>query len=156
VGNATATTLLKGAGCHRLLAFTNAGTALANVALSLLWIRRFGLVGQAMGTLVPVAFTSIFILWPAACRRVGVSSARAFVGAVWPAVWPVTVMALIVLPLREALPPNLISVGFAAAVGSAGYVATFLALAVSRDERRAYIEKAAELMRARRRVAAAA
>ena len=29
VGNATATTVLKGAGQHRLLAFTNAGTALA-------------------------------------------------------------------------------------------------------------------------------
>src|SRR3954470_7702137 len=110
VGNATATTLLKGAGRHRLLAFTNAGAALANVALSLLWIRRYGLVGQAMGTLVPVAVSSIFILWPAACRRVGVSAAGAFFAAVWPAVWPLTVMALIVMPLRDALPSKLLYV----------------------------------------------
>ena len=40
VGNSTATTVLKGAGCHRLLAFSNGGTALANVGLSLLWIER--------------------------------------------------------------------------------------------------------------------
>jgi O-antigen/teichoic acid export membrane protein len=156
VGNATATTLLKGAGCHRLLAFTNAGAALANVALSLLWIRRFGLVGQAMGTLVPVAFTSIFILWPAACRRVGVRPAGAFFEAVWPTVWPIVVMALIILPLRDALPPGLIYAIFAAGLGGVGYVVTFLAFAVSRDERRTYIDKATALMRTRRRVAAAA
>jgi O-antigen/teichoic acid export membrane protein len=156
VGNATATTLLKGAGRHRLLAFTNAGAALANVALSLLWIKRFGLVGQAMGTLVPVAVTSIFILWPAACRRVGVNAAGAFFAAVWPAVWPIAVMALVIMPLRDALPPGLLYVAFAAAMGAASYLATFLAFAVSRDERRSYIDKATELMRARRRIAAAA
>jgi O-antigen/teichoic acid export membrane protein len=77
VGNATATTVLKGAGQHRLLAYTNAGAALANVALSLLWIRRFGLVGQAYGTLIPVAIASIVVLWPAACRRVGLANALA-------------------------------------------------------------------------------
>ena len=55
VGNSTATTVLKGAGCHRLLAFSNAGAALANIGLSLLWIRHYGLIGQALGTLVPVA-----------------------------------------------------------------------------------------------------
>ena len=156
VGNATATTLLKGAGRHRLLAFTNAGAALANVALSLLWIRRFGLVGQAMGTLVPVGFSSIFILWPAACRRVGVSAAAAFFEAVWPAVWPIAVMTLIVMPLRDALPSGLLYVGFAAAVGAIGYFVTFLTFAVSREERRTYIDKANELVRARRRIAAAA
>jgi O-antigen/teichoic acid export membrane protein len=156
VGNATATIVLKGAGCHRLLAFTNAGAALANVALSLLWIKRFGLVGQAMGTLVPVAFAAICILWPAACRRVGVSAPSAFFSAVWPAVWPITVMALIVIPLRNALPPGLLYVGLAAAMGTAGYVATFLAFAVSKHERRGYIDKAIELVRARRRIAAAA
>ena len=32
----------------------------------------YGLVGVAIGTLIPVAFSSIFILFPAACRRVGV------------------------------------------------------------------------------------
>ena len=156
VGNATATTLLKGAGRHRLLAFTNASAALANVALSLLWIRRYGLVGQAMGTLVPVALTSIFVLWPAACRRVGVHAASAFLEAVWPALWPVAVMALVVVPLREALPTGLVSVVFAGAVGAISYAATFLAFAVNRDERRTYIAKAMELMRARRNIAAAA
>jgi O-antigen/teichoic acid export membrane protein len=156
VGNATATTLLKGAGQHRLLAFTNAGAALTNVVLSLLWIRRYGLVGQAMGTLVPVVFTSVFILWPAACRRVGVNLVSAFFEAVWPAVWPVAAMALIVIPLRDAFPPRLVYIAAAAVAGGVGYMAIFLAFAVKQVERRIYIAKASELLRARRRIAAAA
>ena len=156
VGNATATTVLKGAGCHRLLSFANAGAALANVVLSLLWIRHYGLIGQAMGTFVPVACTSIFILWPAACRRVGVSVVRASAQAVWPTVWPLVVMTAVVVALREALPPRLIAVAFTAAVGSLCYFATFLAFAVKRDERRVYVTKAIELARVRRSVAAAA
>jgi len=156
VGNATATTVLKGAGRHRLLSFANAGAALANVALSLLWIRHYGLVGQAMGTFVPVAFTSIFILWPAACRRVGVGVTRATLTAVWPTVWPLVVMAAVVVPLRAALPSRLIGVALAGAAGSLAYFATFLAFAVKREERRTYVAKAIELARVRRSVAAAA
>lgn len=156
VGNATANTLLKGAGRHRLLAYSNAGAALANVALSLLWIRRYGLVGQAMGTLVPVVATSVFVLWPAACRRVGVSVGDAFRRAVWPTLWPLAVMAIVVIPLRDALPARLMFVALAAAIGSLCYAATFLAFAVKRDERQTYIAKATEIARARWRVEAAA
>src|SRR4051812_28039864 len=101
VGNATATTVLKGAGLHRLLAFTNAGTAFGNIALSLLWIRHYGLIGQAMGTLVPVALAATLILWPAACRRVGIGVGAAFAQAVWPTVWPVLAMAIVIVPLRQ-------------------------------------------------------
>ena len=117
VGNATATTILKGAGQHRMLAFTNASAALSNVALSLLWIRTYGLIGQAFGTLVPVAGSAIFVLWPAACRRVGLGLGTAFRLAVWPAVWPIVVMAAIVLPLRHVLPVHIASVGLAAVAG---------------------------------------
>jgi O-antigen/teichoic acid export membrane protein len=156
VGNATATTVLKGAGQHRLLAFTNAGAALANVALSLLWIRRYGLIGQAFGTLVPVAFTSIAILWPAACRRVGIGISEAFRYAVWPTIWPIAAMAMVVVPLRDALPTRLYAVGIAGAAGAIAYAAAFLALAVKRNDRQLYVSKVAELVRARRRIAAAA
>jgi O-antigen/teichoic acid export membrane protein len=151
VGNATATTVLKGAGRHRLLAFSNAGAALANVALSLLWIRHYGLIGQAMGTFVPVAFTSIFILWPAACRRVGIGALDAFRQAVWPTLWPIAIMAAVTLALRQALPPRLYAVALAGAAGSLCYAAVFLAFAVKRDERRNYLAKASELARWRRR-----
>jgi O-antigen/teichoic acid export membrane protein len=156
VGNATATTVLKGAGQHRLLAFTNAGTALGNIVLSLLWIRHYGLVGQAMGTLVPVALAAFFVLWPAACRRVDMSVGAAFAEAVWPTIWPVFAMAVVVIPMRQVLPTRLWAVAVAGGVGSLVYFATFLAFAVKRSDRRLYMEKITELMQARRRRVAAA
>ena len=156
VGNATATTVLKGAGQHRLLAFTNAGTALGNIVLSLLWIRHYGLIGQAMGTLIPVAVSSAFVLWPAACRRVDMGVFASFSEAVWPTVWPIAVMALVVIPIRQALPARLWAVALAGAIGSLAYFATFLALAVKRTERQLYMEKITELLQARRRRIAAA
>jgi len=156
VGTSTANTLLKGAGRHRLLAWTNLTSALANVALSLLWVRRYGLIGQAMGTLIPIACASALVLWPAACRRVSLNVADAFYRAVWPTLWPVAVMAVVVIPLRNVLPERLVAVAFAGAVGTLCYAATFLAFAVKRDERRTYIAKATALARARRRIAAAA
>ena len=151
VGNATATTVLKGAGLHRLLAFTNAGTACGNIVLSLLWIRHYGLIGQAMGTLVPVALAAIFILWPAACRRVGVSVGAAFAQAVWPTIWPVLAMAAVIVPLRQVLPVRLWAVAAAAAIGAIVYFGTFLAFAVKSTERRLYMDKVNQLLRERRR-----
>jgi O-antigen/teichoic acid export membrane protein len=156
VGSATATTVLKGAGQHRLLAFANAGAALANVALSLLWVRRYGLIGQAFGTLLPVAFTSIAILWPAACRRVGIGVGEAFRYAVWPTIWPLAAMAIVLIPLRDAMPARLYAVAIAGAAGALTYATAFLALAVKRDERQLYVAKVTELLRARRRIPAAA
>jgi O-antigen/teichoic acid export membrane protein len=156
VGNATGTTVLKGAGGHRLLAFTNAGTALTNVALSLLWVRRYGLIGQAMGTFVPVAFAVTFILWPAACRRVGVSTLAALRQAVWPTLWPVVVMAAVTIPLRDALPQRLYAVALAGGAGTLAYAIVFLAFAVKRDERRSYLAKASEIAGLRRRAPVAA
>ena len=94
VGNATGTTVLKGAGEHRMLAFVNLATGLANLVLSVLLIRRFGLIGVAAGTLIPIAFTAFFILFPASCRRVGLPVSYALTHSVLPAVWPAFVVGV--------------------------------------------------------------
>jgi O-antigen/teichoic acid export membrane protein len=152
VGNSSATTVLKGAGCHRFLAFTNLSIALGNVALSLLLIRNYGLIGQAIGTLIPVAVGSAFVLWPATCRRVGVGPMAAFTQAVWPTLWPLVPMAAVVLPLRYAMPERLYAVALAAATGAVCYIAVYLAFSVKQHERDLYLGKLVELARRRRSV----
>ena len=101
VGNATGTTLLKGAGQHRMLAWVNLGTGVVNLVLSVALIKPFGLPGVAYGTLIPIALSSAFILYPAACRRVGLSVGYAFAHSVLPAVCAplaVAVRLAVVLP----------------------------------------------------------
>jgi len=156
VGCATGTTLLKGAGCHRLLAFATAGSAIANLALSLWWIRRYGLVGQALGTLFPVGAVCIFVVWPAACRRVGIGIVEGFHAAVWPALWPIAVTVVAIVALRRVMPLNLLGIAVTSAVGALAYALVFFTLAIPRAERDLYTGQIRELLRRRGGIAAAA
>jgi O-antigen/teichoic acid export membrane protein len=155
VGNATGTTVLKGAGRHRFLATANAVAAMANVSLSLLWIGPYGLAGVATATLVAVSTMAVLVLWPAACQRVGIGIGDAFARAVWPALWPAIAMAAAVVLVRDSLPATLPSVAAASAIGGAVYLGTFLAFGVTSDDRRTYLTKAGEMARLRRLPAAA-
>jgi O-antigen/teichoic acid export membrane protein len=145
VGNATSTTLLKGAGEVRRVAMVNIGTGLLNLALSAALIGPFGLVGVAIGTLIPVAFSSIFILFPAACRRVDVPVAHAIRHAVWPAAWPALVVGGFLFALRDFTPNGLKFVVVEAAVTGLVYLALFVA-AVGRRDRAEYTAKLWDLV----------
>ncbi|HET7694297.1 MAG TPA: flippase [Vicinamibacterales bacterium] len=143
VGNATSTTLLKGSGQVRYLAFVNLGTAVANVAMSAALIRRFGLVGVAIGTLVPILFSAVFLTFPVACRRVRVSVAEAVRRAVWPAVWPAVVVALALALVHRGTETLPVALAEAAAAGLL-YVGLFI-LAVGRRDRAVYTARIWEL-----------
>ena len=62
--------VLLGTGRHRLVAFTSVGEAAANLALSVVLVRRYGIAGVAVGTAIPVVVANLGILLPAACRQV--------------------------------------------------------------------------------------
>jgi O-antigen/teichoic acid export membrane protein len=145
VGNATATTLLKGAGQHRTLAWINLGTALVNILLSVLLIKPLGLSGVAIGTLVPIALSSIFIVQPAACRRVGLPLSRAITQSVLPAIWPAFIAAGLLAATRRISSGTLLAVVMQAALAAAVYFALFFGFAISRKDRRYYLGKALEL-----------
>lgn len=144
VGNATAQTLLKGADEHRLVAYTNVATAVVNVALSIALARSMGLAGVAIGTLVPVSAGSLFVIFPAACRRVGLTLRRALADAVWPAIWPAAAMAAYIVATRPFVPVSLVPVLLNMAVAAAVYLATFIAFGISATERRFYLTKTFE------------
>lgn len=155
VGNSTATTLLKGAGHHRLLAIANISMAVANLALSIALVRRFGLVGVAVGTLIPLAVISIFVLFPVACRRVDLSVTTALAQAIWPALWPVIPMAVL-LALTRHLAGGSLSFILIQAVGAGMiYALVFLWFGISREERTWYFDKIKWLLGGRRAAVAA-
>jgi O-antigen/teichoic acid export membrane protein len=146
VGNATGNTILKGSGEHRMLAFVNLGTGLANLVLSVALIKPFGLVGVAYGTLIPIAFTACFILYPASCRRVGLPLSRALMHSVLPAVWPAFVMGGVLALTRSISSGTLLAVAVQAVGGSVLYLALFFAVAIGRRDRALYTGKAMELL----------
>ena len=145
VGNATGTTVLKGAGQHRMLAFVNLGTGVVNLALSIALIKPFGLVGVAYGTLIPIAASSMFILYPAACRLVGLGVGYAFTHSVLPAIWPAGVVGIGLLMTRHVSSGTLLAVVLQAVAGGVLYLALFFAIAIGRRDRALYTTKALEL-----------
>jgi O-antigen/teichoic acid export membrane protein len=146
VGNATGNTVLKGAGEHRMLAFVNLGTGVANLVLSVLLIKSYGLVGVAVGTLIPIAFTAFFILYPASCRRVGLPIGEALAHSVLPAVWPALVVGLALAGTRLISSGTLLAVVLQALGGGVLYLALFYGVAIGKRDRALYSGKAMELM----------
>jgi O-antigen/teichoic acid export membrane protein len=149
VGGATGTTVLKGAGGHRLLAFVNLGTGVVNLALSAVLIQRYGLVGVAWGTLAPIAAATFFILYPAACRRTGLPLSAAASRAVLPAVWPAIPTGALLWMSRDVLPPTLASVALQTLAAVALYLAVVIGVAIGREDRAFYLSRIRDLVRRR-------
>jgi O-antigen/teichoic acid export membrane protein len=149
VGNATAGTLLKGAGEHKLVAFTNVSAAVANLALSIAIVKPLGLPGVAIGTLVPVCLASTLVLFPAGCRRVQLPIRRVCAEAVWPAVWPAGVMTAYILATRDLVPTNLFAIGAELAMAAGIYALVFVFFGINAQQRRMYVSKAIELVQRR-------
>jgi O-antigen/teichoic acid export membrane protein len=146
VGSSTASVVLKGSGLHRTLTALVSVMAVANIALSIALIRPLGLMGVALGTLMPVAAVALLGLVPTAARRVNMSLVQLFRDAIWPALWPAVIAACLLLFTRDHLPARLPSLALQIAVGAAAYVSMFL-LAVGAEGRREYMRHANVLLK---------
>lgn len=147
VGNATSAVILKGSDLHKFLAFSNLSMAAGNLILSVLLVRVYGLIGVAIGTLIPIVVFSMFVVFPAACRRVGMPVFTVLRKSVWPATWPAIIMGLFIAVTRSGIEGSwtlLILQSFAAAVIYAGL---FLLFAINRDERDWYFNKVKEVFK---------
>lgn len=145
-GALTAQSVLKATDRHRLLAAVSVAMAVANLVLSIVFVRWLGLTGVALGTLIPAAAGSIFVIFPAACRAVELSMRTALRHAVWPAVWP-AVPAALVLVLAAPQTERLWTVALMGAVSSLVYLAIFYRWALPLRERERYSTRVRGLLR---------
>jgi O-antigen/teichoic acid export membrane protein len=65
---ATSRQMLYGMGRHKALALVNVAEGIVNVIMSIVLIRYWGIVGDALGTAIPLALTSLFFLPSYCCR----------------------------------------------------------------------------------------
>jgi O-antigen/teichoic acid export membrane protein len=149
VGNATSTVILKGSGLHKTLAMSNLGMAISNLVLSVLLVRWYGLIGVAIGTLIPMVVFSMFVVFPAACRRVELPRLKVLRQSVWPAAWPALVMAAFILLARRYSDGSWSWMVVQAALAAGIYAGLFLRFAISREERDWYFNKLKEVFRRR-------
>jgi O-antigen/teichoic acid export membrane protein len=129
--------ILLGMARHRVVAVTSLAAGVTNVVLSVLLLPVLGLVGVALGTLIPTVIASLCIVMPFAMRTLGVSVGTA-IRDIWaPGLLPGVAAAAVAWTLRAQPAP--FSVGtLAIGIGATGfvYLAVYLAMPASRAERR--------------------
>jgi O-antigen/teichoic acid export membrane protein len=92
-----AAVVLQGMNRHRLFAATSLATGIANVGLSLALIPHFGLLGVALGTLIPAAAQTALINIPYALRIVQISPGRLLRESLLPGFLPAVPGTLLLL-----------------------------------------------------------
>ncbi|HTG99431.1 MAG TPA: oligosaccharide flippase family protein [Vicinamibacterales bacterium] len=141
VGSWAANTVLLGAGSHQLVATSNAISAAINIALSVLFIRWWGLPGVAIATLLPVTARAVLVVIPVACARVGMSLRAFFATAVWPAVWPALVVLAGLAIVRNPASTSLFYALLEGAIGGLIYAILFVGVAIGPRDRTRYLGK---------------
>lgn len=151
VGNSTSSVILKGSGLHKFLAFANLSIAVANLILTVVLVQIYGLIGVAIGTLVPMIVLSIFIVFPAACRRVELPIWTVLRKGVWPAIWPGIVMAAFIVFVNTGRLAGQWSwsVIILQSVVAAGIYAVLFLISMDREERDWYFNKVKEVFKRR-------
>jgi O-antigen/teichoic acid export membrane protein len=128
--------VLQGMARHRVLALTSFCNGLANLGISLALIKPLGLMGVALGTLIPNVL-EFFVLMPFAMRVIGVSWGRALQDIFLPSIGPVVPMALTFYVLLRMLEPaNLFVTIFVAACGFCVFMMSYLSLGITQIERK--------------------
>jgi O-antigen/teichoic acid export membrane protein len=154
--------IMQGMARHRPLALISLASAVANLALSIALVRPFGLLGVALGSLIPTTVEGLFFVFPYAMRTLGLSPREALRRAFGPAVLPVIPMAVVVLALEALLQPtSLIALLAVAGAGVGVYITAYLLLDVNNVERKLCLDMLRVLIgrlpgRDRRRAASAA
>jgi O-antigen/teichoic acid export membrane protein len=129
--------ILQGMSRHRPLALIALASAFANVGLSIVLARNVGLIGVALGTLIPTSLEASLLVTPLALRLLGVSPGMLLKQVIVPTVWPCVPTALLLFLLDRML--DLSSLPLLALAGMfavTAYVVCYLAMGATSRERR--------------------
>ena len=149
VSQAVSSNVLIAAGRHRAVTWIWLGESVLNLGLSVVLVRRMGLVGVAVGTLAPLVVGHLGIMLTAACRAVGVPIARCVYETVRPAAVAGAMAAGVCALLRTARPPaSTTAIVTEGAIVGLTYVASLAIAGFDGETRRVYVSQASRAARA--------
>ena len=139
VSQAASSNVLIAVGRHRVVAWIWLLESAANLALSLTLVRTMGLVGVAVGTLVPLVVGHVAVMLTAACRAVGVSVGRCVYETMRPAAVAGGIASLVCAVVRVTWPPMSATAVIVEAAGvGLVYVGSLTTVGFDGETRRAY------------------
>jgi len=136
VSQFTSTQILQGIARHGGTAYVTIAEAAANLALSVFLVRRYGIIGVAVGTLVPMLLSNLIAIPWYTCRVIGLSLGRFYrEGLLTPCIPACLFGALLYGASRMVKMDSWTEFAAVLAVCLAGYVFAAWHLCMSRDER---------------------
>jgi O-antigen/teichoic acid export membrane protein len=119
--------VLQGMARHRPLAIMTIASGISNLVLSIVMVNYVGLLGVALGTLIPTTIICIGFVAPYAMRVIGVSVQDMVTRVLWPSLLPAVLMGMVMLALREILEPgSLLLLLLVAGIGVLLYPVSYL------------------------------
>ncbi len=146
VANASQHSILIATGRHRLVAWVWVGEAIANLVLSLMWVRRHGTVGVACGTAIPIVVGHLAFITPAACRQAAISVRRLARATLGPAsIGAIPTIAVCALLRHDGLPTTGTKLILEGAAVGISYLAIVGVFGLNSETRRRYARQLALL-----------
>jgi O-antigen/teichoic acid export membrane protein len=132
--------ILQGISMHHPLATMTIGSGIANVILSIILVNYMGLIGVALGTLIPTSVVSICFVAPYAMRVIGVSISEIVSKIIWPVFIPTVPMSIFLLTLRGLFEPvSIFSLPLVVGIGMLSYFVSYLLMSANDFERRLFL-----------------
>jgi len=129
-------TILQGLGRHHYLAVITVCAAAANITLSILLVRSYGLIGVAVGTLLPTALLTFPWKLSYAMRILKVAPRELLTQSLLPVLWPFILETVLLLALKSVADlSGFLSIACAAAASVGAFLVIYLGLFSGDSER---------------------
>lgn len=139
--------VLQGIGRHRPLAWIALASGAANLMLSIALVQTIGLLGVALGTLIPTSLEAALLVLPLAARELDIRATELVREVILPALAPSVPMVLVLMVLERSVDLTWLPAIVATAVlAVAVYGVLYLSLDAARAERRLCLDLAARLI----------
>lgn len=145
--------ILQGMGRFRLVAVSSIISGLTNLGLSIMLVQRVGVLGVAIGTLVPTTIEALLVVTPYTLRVLGIPLREVIVKTWVPALSAIVPAAVILVAIRvwfdlTSLPALLVG----SMLGSTAYLAVYFAFPQAAPERAIVADMARRVGRVPRRL----
>jgi len=134
--NPFSTRYLTAIGAHGILAKLYPVVAFVNIVMSIILVHYWGIVGVAVGTVIPVVLV-VPIVASVCCRHLGIALSSYIYSSIAPSLIPTLGMAICVYSFRHSLPlTSYTEILMAVIAGVAVYSVLFIILAMKTEEKR--------------------
>lgn len=132
--------VIQGIGKNKAITVSEVVNACLNVFLSIVLLKRYGIVGVALGTLIASLLTSFWVLMYSAKKHIGLDVKRYFCFALMPPLLAGAVTAMIAMVMRKVmpLPESMLALVICCALLVLVYGVVYTVFFISSGERRFY------------------